>query len=397
MTRTRHLNKRAGQAVIFLLAMISSAAGCTLESPSERIVRPGEQTSSTESESPRNEQRQPQRSSPPAGEARETVAVVNGESISVHEFERMMTLLPEYARVRFRTVQAQQSLLTSVIHTEAMADIAERRGLGASTEARYAMQHELARQALEQAVDAQLSMQAIEDEEIRAYFDKHRDEFWQPERRRLAVAVTGTESRARTLRREFTDNHPVPSAAHQRPDEAARQRMNTFRRLAASRSVHRQLPARGGDPGLLFPPDRVRSDPPDTDLIGSPDLRRTFSEVAFGLDETGELSDVFACDAGEAPHRPETDRWCLAMLLEIVPPEEPPLEEVSREIRSKLYNQRVEKLRQSLLQKWRDEAKITVRDGWVDDAQPPSKPPRSADELPLETVPVAQYEQSDSQ
>jgi hypothetical protein len=379
-------------ATTFLVCLVATVAACAPQRPSEQIVRPGQHPpgeSDTHDAGASSRSNTPTTSRPSAqpGELRQKVVAVNGESLTRGEFEARMNLLPEYARVRYRTLQARQSLLSSVIRTEAMADIAERRGLGSSTEARYAMQHELARQALDRAVDRQISMAAIDEQDIASFFDKHRDDYQHPERRRLAVIITGSQSRARALRRDFQRKHPLPADTHQSPDKAIDARIDAFRRLAASRSIHRKLPARGGDPGALSPPNRTRDGAEHNDLIGAPDTRKRWADVAFKLQKPGALSSVFDCPDAGAPSADTSSQWCLGMLIEILPADTPTADERSRDIRSKLYNQRVQALRTSMLEKWHDNADIETGSDWSQQAAPPSVDQRTLDDIPLEVVP----------
>jgi hypothetical protein len=379
-------------ATTLLGCLVATLAACAPQRPSEQIVRPGQHqpgegdTHDAGVSSRANAQTTSRPSAQP-GELRQKVAAVNGESLTRGEFEARMNLLPEYARVRFRTLQARQSLLSSVIRTEAMADIAERRGLGSSSEARYAMQHELTRQALDRAADRQTSMAAIDEQEIASFFDKHRDDYQHPERRRLAVIVTGSQSRAQALRREFQRDHPLPGAPQQSADTAIDARIDAFRQLAASRSIHRELPARGGDPGPLSPPNRTRDGAEHNGLIGSLATRTRWANIAFQLQHPGALSSVFDCpDAGE-PTADTSSQWCLGMLIEILPADTPTADERSRDIRSKLYNQRVQALRTSMLEKWHDNADIETGSDWSQQAAPPSVDQRTLDDIPLEVVP----------
>jgi len=372
--------------------------GCAPDRPEERIVRPGERTESdgagsddnarttTAAGSHADPQRQP-------GELREPVAVIDGETVTRGDFEKRLSMLPEYARVRYRTLKSKQALLETVIHTEAMADLAERRELGSSTEARYAMQHELARQTHENAIARSTSMEEIDDDDIESYFETHRDEFHHPERRRMAVVMTGTKTRAEALRREFLQDHPPSSAAEANPDATTQKRIEAFRRLAATRSIHRDLLQRAGDPGLLFPPNHTRSDDRDdqSSRVGSAETRRRWAEIAFDLEEPGALSTPFACGGTTNGERDDASRWCVAMLLQILDAERPSHEDLAREIRSKLYNQRVEALRTNLLERWRSEADVRILENqddpsWQQRTETTAEQPTSLEDIPLREV-----------
>lgn len=382
---------------LLAIGIFTVCVGCAPDRPDERIVRPGETTESDRAGSGDHTKNKPaagSRADPQKqpGELREPVAVVDGETVTRGDFEKRLSMLPEYARVRYRTLKSKQALLETVIHTEAMADLAEQRGLGTSTEARYAMQHELTRQTLENAIARSTSMEEIDDDDIESYFEDHRDEFHHPERRRIAVVMTGTKSRAEALRREFLNDHPPPTAAEANPDATTRKRIEAFRRLAATRSIHRDLLQRAGDPGLLFPPDRIRSgDRADqSSLVGRAETRRSWAETAFALEEPGVLSTPFACD-GTTDGRENASRWCVAMLLQVIDAERPSHEELAREIRSKLYNQRVEALRTELLERWRSEADVRILEGkddpsWQKRTETTATQPTSLEDIPLREV-----------
>jgi peptidyl-prolyl cis-trans isomerase C len=279
------------------------------------------------------------------------VARINGEPVHREDLERRVENLPAYVRARYRTVEKQQEYLASIVQFEVLADVAERRGLGEHPSVRRAIEAELADRILDQTLRRELSMEDIPKEAVEEAYRDRAEEFRTPEQRRGLVLATGSKARAERLRTELVEQ----------TFESVDERLREFRRLANAVSSDPVAARQAGDVGWIEPADE-QSDHPE--LAG----------VLFGLDERGEISEVFAAEG----------RWYVATWAARRPASEQDLREVSRDIRTDLYEQRKATLRDELGDRWRAEVETQVDDGLADRLDRPDPPRlRRKEEIPI--------------
>jgi hypothetical protein len=263
---------------------------------------------------------------PSAEIEKEVVVRVDGEEISLGEFNRRLQEMPEFARARFSTTEQKQSYLDSVAQFELMADVAETQGFGERAEVVYALESALADRLVEQVIGQKLSMDDIEDQAIERYYDDHPDEFRTPEGRRVALIRVATRPQAVRLRPQVLEAM----------DSAEDSAINAFRRQAEQHSTDRVVAKKGGDIGFVAP-----------DVVETSDAE-TIAQQVFALGKIGEVTPVFAVDDG----------FALATFLERRKASVVSLAEASGEIRAKLYEQRKRQIERDLVAELRQSANI---------------------------------------
>jgi parvulin-like peptidyl-prolyl isomerase len=168
-------------------------------------------------------------------------------------------------------LSARKEVLDQLLTDEVLLQEALRQGLVRDAKVRRTLTQLL----LRQEVYDKVSRQDFTDEELKAYYDDHRDEFIVPEKlqiKRILVRVGEghhTEEEARAIIEE------ARKKVKKDPD--------SFRTVAeqVSEGVHQR---RGGDLGFV-----PRS--------GKPGVDAKVAEVAFGL-KMGQVSDIFEADEG---------------------------------------------------------------------------------------------------
>src|SRR5262249_18407756 len=99
-------------------------------------------------------------------------------------------------RLRYQSPERRRELLESIVDMELLADDARRRGLDKKPETEQATR-QILRDALLDDVRRELGTpDALPAEEVRAYYESHRDAFREPERRRVAHVVVRDETTA---------------------------------------------------------------------------------------------------------------------------------------------------------------------------------------------------------
>jgi parvulin-like peptidyl-prolyl isomerase len=129
-----------------------------------------------------------------------TLAKVGDRSITLAEYATVLARMDRFERLRYQTADRRKQLLDEMINVELLAAEAERRGLSNRPETK-----ELERQILRDAVIQELRDKApavadIPQGEVRTYYDTHRADFKEPERRRIShVAVRDRATAERVL------------------------------------------------------------------------------------------------------------------------------------------------------------------------------------------------------
>ncbi|MFB6262082.1 MAG: peptidyl-prolyl cis-trans isomerase [Bradymonadaceae bacterium] len=324
------MNRPVRTAIVVLVA--AAAAGCP-------PTRPAESWRPDQGERSRDRRR---------------AAVVNGETITLGELEGRLEALPAYVRAEYRTVERKREFLKAVAKFEILADRAESRFGRSPPEARWSMKETIAERFLREAVGRRVTMDAIADRAVETYYREHLDRYRRPAQRRAAVIETVSRQRAEYLRAKLT--------GHQRSKPI--ERVEAFRTLASRRSVDPGSAKRGGDVGWIAPPDEQPADP-------------ALSRAVFALEEKGRVSELF---------RPakEENRWAIATYYKKRPASRRPLDEVARDIRTKLYEKRRAETRRQLLERWRERTDVRVDADLADRLEPPeSRPPAGPGEIPL--------------
>ncbi|MFB6352067.1 MAG: peptidyl-prolyl cis-trans isomerase [Bradymonadaceae bacterium] len=339
-------------AGLLLVVFLAAIAGCPPTKPSER--------------------KRPQQGGGQAGDQqtgeRTIVAQVNGEQFTLRELERRIDGLPAYVRAKFRgpaaeseqdgSVQKRQEYLKGLLQFEVLADVAEVRGFGDDPQVRHLLKEALADRALREALRTEISMSDISSEAIEQAYRENIDEYRTPEQRRGMVIVTGSKKRARLIREELVD----------RDHASFDKKLEHFRMLASEVSVDPVTAKAGGAIGAIAPPNKEDAHP-------------RIAEVVYGLDERGEVSEVFELDG----------QWYVAMWADRRAASTTPLAQVEREIRTELYDKRKAELREKIQTKWRDGAEVEHDDGLASRLEQPP----AGREVHLEDIPLVSTSEID--
>lgn len=289
-------------------------------------------------------------------QSQEAVAVVNGETITIGEFERRLASLAPFARARYGTVERKQEYLNSVVQFEVMADEAERLGLGKDPAVLHSMKEAMVRVMLQEVLRQRVPLRDISDEAVDAFYQEHRADYVQPERRRAVVILVDTRDGAERLKRSFEAE----------PAEEESERINAFRRLANQHSTHRVSAENGGDIGFF----EAGKDEDDAYRIET-------ARALFALEGVATVSE---------PH--ETERgWQLVMAMEHTPERVRPLEDVARDIRTKLFEDRRQQARAEYIEELMQAAEVELFTERLEGVELPEVAvPRRLEELHL--IPV---------
>jgi len=180
---------------------------------------------------------------------RQVLARVGAHTITLGDYAAALEHMDEFDRLRYQAPERRKELLGEMIDVLLLADEARERGYDRDPEAQQQLREILRDAMLKKAREGAPGPDAIPAEQVRAYFEAHRGDFHDPERRRVSAIVLST------------------MAAAERTLEAARAAdAGPWGDLVRARSVERALPDTPpelmGDLGFVSPPGDPRGNDP---------------------------------------------------------------------------------------------------------------------------------------
>src|SRR5690606_31445302 len=102
-------------------------------------------------------------------------------------------------RLRYQTEESQKKLLEEMIEVEILAQEAKRRGLDKDPEVQLRLQQALRDEVLRKLEIEQPGLEAFSELDVREYYEAHRSEFKEPERRRVQVIRVSKQATAEKI------------------------------------------------------------------------------------------------------------------------------------------------------------------------------------------------------
>lgn len=104
------------------------------------------------------------------------LAKVNGEVITVEDFNQQIQGLPPYYRVKFNDLENKKKLLEAMIKNRLLIQEAKKQGLHRSKELYQKLQIIKEQMLIQEVIKANLQAKAqVSDEEVERYYQLHRD------------------------------------------------------------------------------------------------------------------------------------------------------------------------------------------------------------------------------
>lgn len=142
----------------------------------------------------------------PAGltpaQAAAVVARVGDRTITLGDYAATLERMNQYDRLRYQTKDQRRKLLQEMIDNELLAQEAERRGLDQQEQVQHAIRQILRDAMLAQARQGLPAAAELPKSEVRAYYEQHKDQFEEPERRRVSAIVLEDRDKAEQVLEE---------------------------------------------------------------------------------------------------------------------------------------------------------------------------------------------------
>lgn len=131
-----------------------------------------------------------------AEQAAQVLARVGTRNITLGDYAAALERMDPFERMRYQTEDRRQALLEEMINVELLAREAERRGLDRQPETQELVRQFQRDELLRRLRGSVPGPSQLPVAEVQSYYQEHRADFHDPERRRAAQIVLGDEQRA---------------------------------------------------------------------------------------------------------------------------------------------------------------------------------------------------------
>jgi peptidyl-prolyl cis-trans isomerase C len=127
------------------------------------------------------------------------LARVGDRTITLGDYAAVLAGMDRLERARYQTPERRKQLLDELIDVELLAREAERKGLAERPETQELVRQILRDEVFAELRDKQPPLAQIPAADVRAYYDAHRADFKEPERRRISHIVVKDKALAERL------------------------------------------------------------------------------------------------------------------------------------------------------------------------------------------------------
>jgi len=165
------------------------------------------------------------------------LAIVNGEKITINEYNEKLKQLPVHEKAKYRGEQGHKEFLDALIRHKLMVQQAKKLGLDKDVEVQKkieALMREVTEEVLVKTLVERdvLDKVVVTDREAKAYYDEHKEEFKEKEKVRIRHILVATEQEAHKISQEL-------------------EKGADFVKLAKENSIDQSTAKRGGDLGYF--------------------------------------------------------------------------------------------------------------------------------------------------
>ncbi len=259
------------------------------------------------------------------------LAKVGDRTITLGDYAAAIESMDQFDRLRYQSPQRRKELLDEMINVELLSAEAKAKGYDRDPLTEQEIRAILRDAMLTEAHKGAPAPNDVPEADVRAYFDAHKAEFRDPERRRLSAIVLKSEAQAKEV---LASAKATTTAAE-------------WGALVRQHSIDAQAKANvpvdlAGDFGIVSPPGDSRGE-----------NARVPAEVRAGVFEIGKVGEVL----GKVLK--SQDKFYVVRLTQKLDPRERAYEEAERTIRVKLSQDRMRAKEDELLAQLR--AKYTVQ------------------------------------
>lgn len=265
-------------------------------------------------------------------QASQVLARVGDKPITLGDYAAALARMDRFERLRYQSPERRKQLLDEIIAVELLADEARRRGLDREPDTQLRLDQALRDEVLRDLRDSAPTPESLPEPEVRNYYDAHKEEFREPERRRIAEIVMVREQEARRL------IEVVRNASATDWGQAVRKHSTGRKDSTAALPLELE-----GDIGIVSAPGQVAGNEPQ---LAEPLLR-----AAFSIEKIGGVYGEPVLAEGQ---------YHILRLTSRTPARQRTFAEAQRSIRVKLVQQRVATNQQQLIDDLRKKIPVSM-------------------------------------
>ena len=270
-------------------------------------------------------------------QAKQVLARVGDKTITLGDYVAALEHMDQFDRLRYQSTERRKELLDEMINVELLAQEATAKGYDKDPLAQQELRAILRDAMLAEARKGVPAPAEISESEVRAWFDAHRADYKDPERRRVSVIV---------LKDEATAKATLDAAKKATPGSG-------FGELVKAKSIdphaRDNVPIDlAGDLGIVSPPGDVRGE-----NVRVPEPVRV---AVFAIADVGAIHGEVVSHAG---------KFYVVRLTQKLPPHERSYEEAERTIRVKLAQDKLRAKEEALIADLRKGMKVEVDEAAV--------------------------------
>jgi peptidyl-prolyl cis-trans isomerase C len=213
--------------------------------------------------------------------AAKPLATVGDRVITLGEFAATLDRIDQFERLRYQSVERRRALLDEIINAELLAAEARKRGLDKDPEVKERIRQILREDVVRRMRSELPTSSEITEADVQAYYDKHRDEFREPERRRVSHIVMTDKAKALRVLEQAKKASPT--------DWGKLVRENSLDKPASG--VPTGPLELAGDLGLCSPPGQDRGD--------NPRVPEALRKAVFQVSAVGGVFDGLVEESGK--------------------------------------------------------------------------------------------------
>jgi peptidyl-prolyl cis-trans isomerase C len=264
----------------------------------------------------------------------QVLAKVGDTTITLGDYAAALEHMDQFDRLRYQSPERRKELLTEMINVKLLAEEAHEKGYDKDPRTQEELRSVLRDAMLKEARKGAPAPADLPADEVRAYYDAHRAEFRDPERRRVSAIVLGSEAAAQSV---LDQAKKGLSAAD-------------WGVLVRSRSIDPSAKVNvpvdlAGDLGMVSPPGDLHGD--------TPRVPQEVRMAVFSIAKVGDVAPEVVKAAG---------KFYVVRLTVKNEPQDRSFQEAERSIRVKLSQEKLRAREDALLAQLKAKFPVQVDD-----------------------------------
>ena len=266
-------------------------------------------------------------------QAAKVLAKVGDQTITLGDYVAALEHMDQFDRLRYQSPERRKELLDELVEVELLAQEATAKGYDKDPVAQQELRSVLRDAMLKEARSGSPQPNDISEADARAYYESHKADFQDPERRRVSLIVTNDEASAK-------------SALEKAKGSTAAQWGALVRQLSVDPQAKANVPADlAGDFGLVSPP----GDPKGANPRVPGDVRA----AAFEIDKPNDVLGHVVASGG---------KWYVVRLTQKQDAHERTFAEAERAIRVRIAQDRAKAKEDEAYQALRKQFPVEIDD-----------------------------------